>query len=168
MITRAPHAEANSGARPLLRVLLVNYWYPPLGDGAEKQAHLLAAALVRRGDAVTVLTARLAGLPRLETIDGVSIVRLPCPMVWGMRSQALGVLTLVGAVFKGPIRFKQSLPCKEFTLASIVSSVYVRPLVFSVSISVSSESPPIPNISYQLHQTCSTSSLAQAHSISYR
>ena len=42
MIHASSLSEPTPGESGPLRVLLVNYWYPPLGDGAEKQAHLLA------------------------------------------------------------------------------------------------------------------------------
>lgn len=62
--------------RPLSIVMVSAGFWPAIG-GAERQALELSAELVRRGHRVTVLTRRLGGLPRRESVRGVSIVRLP-------------------------------------------------------------------------------------------
>jgi len=59
------------------RVVIVNWrdpWHPEAG-GAERYAWETARALVARGAAVTFLTARPAGQPRVERRDGIEIVR---------------------------------------------------------------------------------------------
>lgn len=67
--------------RQLLRILIANYEFPPVGGGASKVSFNLARTLVGRGHEVHVLTSRYGDLPGLETIDGVRIHR-----VWSWRN----------------------------------------------------------------------------------
>lgn len=58
-----------------LRVLCLNYEYPPVGGGGGRIAHRINAELVRRGHSVRVQTAGLKHLPAHEAVDGVEIFR---------------------------------------------------------------------------------------------
>lgn len=58
-----------------LRILCLNYEYPPVGGGGGRIAHRINAELVRRGHAVRVQTAGLRHLPAHEIVDGVEIFR---------------------------------------------------------------------------------------------
>lgn len=58
-------------------ILIVNSEYPPIGGGAGNASAQLARHLAQLGRRVTVLTARFAGLPHDEQMDGVRVVRLP-------------------------------------------------------------------------------------------
>lgn len=58
-----------------LRVLCLNYEYPPVGGGGGRIAHRINVELARRGHAVRVQTAGLRHLPAREVVDGVEIFR---------------------------------------------------------------------------------------------
>jgi len=60
----------------MTRLLLASFHYPPSLGGVERQSHLLARHLVRRGHHVRVLSARLSGFARREVIDGVEVERI--------------------------------------------------------------------------------------------
>jgi glycosyltransferase involved in cell wall biosynthesis len=60
-----------------LRILLVNYEYPPLGGGGANATFSIARALAKLGHEPTVLTSAFAQLPQSAHEDGVSIVRIP-------------------------------------------------------------------------------------------
>lgn len=60
-----------------LRVLLINYEYPPLGGGAGNATAHLAGEFARNGAEVVVLTSRFRDLPELEHSDDVTIQRVP-------------------------------------------------------------------------------------------
>lgn len=65
-----------------MRVLAIHHSYHPLGGAPSTNGQAVAEALVSRGDDVTVLTALPPGhrhLPRRETINGVSVVRVATP-----------------------------------------------------------------------------------------
>ena len=61
-----------------MRILSVTYEYPPVGGGGATVAAALNAALVADGHIVDVVTSAMRGLPRTETMDGVSVHRAPC------------------------------------------------------------------------------------------
>ena len=61
-----------------MRILTLCYEFPPLGGGGAKVAHGLAKALVCRGYTVDVVTMGYRGLPKQESVDGITIHRVPC------------------------------------------------------------------------------------------
>lgn len=60
-----------------MRILIINYEFPPLGGGAGNVSAYIARHTVARGAEVVVLTAHYKGLPRYEVIDGYQIHRVP-------------------------------------------------------------------------------------------
>lgn len=65
-----------------MRILIVNYEFPPLGGGGANATRYLARELVRRGHTLDVLTSRCFGLSAQETVDGATVYRVP---VWRRR-----------------------------------------------------------------------------------
>ena len=59
-----------------MRILLLNYEFPPMGGGAGHASFQLARRLVAQGCRVDVITSGLHGQPPLETINGVRIHRV--------------------------------------------------------------------------------------------
>lgn len=59
-----------------MRVLVVNYEYPPVGGGGGRVAEDICRGLAERGHAIRVVTSHVRGLPRREIRDGVEIVRM--------------------------------------------------------------------------------------------
>jgi glycosyltransferase involved in cell wall biosynthesis len=60
------------------RLLVVCYEFPPLGGGGGRVARGLCAALVPLGYHIDYVTMAVRGMPRRETIDGITIHRIPC------------------------------------------------------------------------------------------
>ncbi|MEZ0395435.1 MAG: glycosyltransferase family 4 protein [Anaerolineales bacterium] len=61
-----------------MKILITLTYYRPHYSGLTIYAERLAMALARRGHGVTVLTSQFAPhLPRLERLDGVTVVRMP-------------------------------------------------------------------------------------------
>jgi glycosyltransferase involved in cell wall biosynthesis len=60
-----------------MRILMLNYEYPPLGGGASPVTKSLAEELVTLGHAVDVVTMSFKGLKQREEINGVNIYRVP-------------------------------------------------------------------------------------------
>jgi glycosyltransferase involved in cell wall biosynthesis len=68
-------------------LMIISQFYPLLG-GAELQAQLLASSLIKRGMKVSVLTRKLKGLPKYETIEGIPVYReiktIELGFLWGI------------------------------------------------------------------------------------
>lgn len=60
-----------------MRILQLNYEYPPLGGGASPVTKSLSEELVRLGHAVDVVTMGFKGLKQKEEINGVTVYRVP-------------------------------------------------------------------------------------------
>jgi glycogen synthase len=59
-----------------MRLLLLNYEYPPLGGGASAATFFMARELVARGHYVEVLTSSAPGCPATDVVDGVRVHRV--------------------------------------------------------------------------------------------
>src|SRR5205809_7892851 len=60
-----------------MRVLLLNYEFPPLGGGAATASAQIARHMAAQGVEVAVLTSHFKGLPRRERKDGYVVYRVP-------------------------------------------------------------------------------------------
>ena len=105
-----------------MRILVVNYEYPPLGGGGGVLTHTLVTELARRHE-VTVLTTRTEGLPSESYDDGAHIVRIP---VVGRRDLAKAsvpsMLSFVpGARRRGAALFERSAPDVVHTFFAVPS-----------------------------------------------
>lgn len=61
-----------------MKILLLNYEFPPLGGGASSVSYELAKGYAQSGHTVDVITMGYGNLPALETKGGVMIRRLRC------------------------------------------------------------------------------------------
>lgn len=61
----------------MMRILIINPEYPPVGGGASNASAHIARTLVDLGQQVAVLTSRYADLPKDETLSGVRVFRGP-------------------------------------------------------------------------------------------
>jgi glycosyltransferase involved in cell wall biosynthesis len=61
-----------------MRILTLSYEFPPLGGGGSKVVAGLSRQLVALGHTVDVVTMGYRGLPRLESVDGATVHRVPC------------------------------------------------------------------------------------------
>ena len=59
-----------------MRILIVNYEFPPIGGGAATATLFLAKSLLARGHEVCVLTSAIDDLPYQTVEDGIEVVRL--------------------------------------------------------------------------------------------
>ena len=60
-----------------MKILFLNHEFPPIGGGGGAWTQDVSRFLHRRGHEVKVITSHIKGLPRLELVEGVSIIRLP-------------------------------------------------------------------------------------------
>lgn len=61
-----------------MRILTLSYEFPPIGGGGAQVVAGLSRELVANGHEVDVVTMGFRGLPPLETVDGVTVHRVPC------------------------------------------------------------------------------------------
>ncbi|MCD4827851.1 MAG: glycosyltransferase family 4 protein [Candidatus Cloacimonetes bacterium] len=61
-----------------MKILIVNYEFPPLGGGAAAQTRLLAREFAARGHRTLVITAHYRGMPLYQMCDGCGVLRIPC------------------------------------------------------------------------------------------
>ncbi|MEK7662218.1 MAG: glycosyltransferase family 4 protein [Patescibacteria group bacterium] len=59
-----------------MKLLLINYEFPPLGGGAGNATKNIAQEMAKRGNNVVVLTTWFPGLPERELTDGYEIIRV--------------------------------------------------------------------------------------------
>ena len=62
-----------------MRLLIINYEFPPLGGGAGNATACLAREWAANGHTVEVLTGGFRGMPAREERDGYTVRRLPTP-----------------------------------------------------------------------------------------
>lgn len=60
-----------------MKILIINYEFPPVGGGGGTASYYLSCELVRLGYEVDVLTSRFRNLKGKETINGVTVYRVP-------------------------------------------------------------------------------------------
>lgn len=60
-----------------MRLLLINNEFPPIGGGGSTVTKYAIRHLVRAGHDVTLITSRFRDLPKRETIDGATVIRIP-------------------------------------------------------------------------------------------
>jgi glycosyltransferase involved in cell wall biosynthesis len=61
----------------MMRILMINYEFPPLGGGGGVASYQIAKALTEREHEVDILTTRWRGLPSEEVLDGLRVYRVP-------------------------------------------------------------------------------------------
>jgi glycosyltransferase involved in cell wall biosynthesis len=59
-----------------MRILIVNYEFPPVGGGGANANYYLAREMVRLGHEVTVVTSYFRGLPLSESVEGIRVLRV--------------------------------------------------------------------------------------------
>ena len=60
-----------------MRILMLNYEFPPLGAGGSTSSFNLARNVVALGHEVDVVTMGFRGIPNEETMDGIRVSRVP-------------------------------------------------------------------------------------------
>lgn len=97
-----------------MRVLMLNYEYPPLGGGAANATCYMAKELSRTGWEVVVLTAGIRAAPAVEHDGGVEIHRVAS---WRRGPHEAGLLGAATYLIFAWFRLRRLLRDREFDLA---------------------------------------------------
>jgi glycosyltransferase involved in cell wall biosynthesis len=125
----------------MMRILIVNSEYPPIGGGAGNATAHVARHLVRMGYKVSVITSRFGKLPYKEQSEGVTVYRIPALRLKQDRSTAIEqIIFIVTASFwtLGIIPgFKPHIALAFFGIPSgavtwLVKKIYKIPFVVSL------------------------------------
>ncbi len=86
-----------------MKILMLNYEFPPLGGGSSPVTLQLGRELVRLGHQVDVVTMAGRGLPGREIVEGMQVLRLPALRLRREKSTTPEMLTfLVSALLRLP------------------------------------------------------------------
>ena len=61
-----------------MKILMLNYEFPPLGGGASPVSYEIAKGYVNLGHKIDVVTMGFKGLPNFENMDGINVYRVKC------------------------------------------------------------------------------------------
>jgi glycosyltransferase involved in cell wall biosynthesis len=142
---------ATSNARPLeariVKLLLINYEFPPVGGGAANATSFLSRALVGLGHEVTVLTTAFGPLRGTATEAGVDVVRVRTLRRSADRSNPVEMLSFLLAALIPGIRLARrrrfDATIAFFTIPSGPIACLLR-LVFGIPYLVSLRGGDVP------------------------
>ncbi len=93
-----------------LKILIINYEYPPIGGGGGVICKDIAEEIVKEGHEITVITSKFVKLSKEEVVGGVKIIRVP---VFFRKKQNVASLLSMLSYFPSSIFYVQSLLRKE-------------------------------------------------------
>jgi glycosyltransferase involved in cell wall biosynthesis len=130
-----------------LRILVLNYEYPPVGGGGGRFAAELCRHLAQMGHSIRVLTGYFPGLPKVELRDGVTIYR---PWSWRRQQHTcsvgeMGLFLLFGLfpALRQARRWRPHLMQAHFAVPTGVLS-YVLHLMTGIPYVLSSQLGDVP------------------------
>lgn len=113
-----------------VRILVLNYEFPPLGGGAGNATACLAREWARRGHEVEIITGGFRGLPRVEQREGFTVRR-----IWSPRARqgqcsvgemgAYLALSCLPALWRG-VMFRPRIALAFFSLPSAPAAWLLR------------------------------------------
>jgi glycosyltransferase involved in cell wall biosynthesis len=97
-----------------MRILMINYEFPPLGGGGGVASYQIAKALAAREHEVDVLTTAWQNLPGEQTVDGLRIYRVP---VLGRGDLATAsIVSMLSFLPSGVVRGLRTLRKKRYDI----------------------------------------------------
>lgn len=115
-----------------MRVLVLNYEFPPIGGGGGRVSRDIASGLVKLGHQVMVVTSRTSGLPAREEIEGVLVQRIFCmrrsPDRCSVPEMAAFIVAGVPAALVAAHRFKPDVVHVHFAVPTGIVACILKKL----------------------------------------
>ena len=130
-----------------MKILLINYEFPPVGGGAGNATQNLAREFINLGNEVMVVTSSFSGLPSDEIIDGYRVVRIPTKREYlSQCSPSELPLFCWSAFIHLPKIIKKWRPDKTIAFFSIPSGIiaYYLKLIYKIPYIVSLRGADVP------------------------
>jgi glycosyltransferase involved in cell wall biosynthesis len=113
-----------------LRILVINYEYPPIGGGGGFVTRDILEAMAARGHMVTIVTSRFNELDKHEIRNGVEIVRVP---ICGRKDiEVASMASMLSYVPSGLIQTLGLKKLRSFQLINTHFAIPSGPLGFSL------------------------------------
>ena len=93
-----------------MKILVINYEYPPIGGGGGVICKDIAEEHVKMGNHVTVVTSGFSNLKNEEIVNGVNIIRVP--VLFRKKQNTASILSML-SYFPSSIKTKKKLTNKE-------------------------------------------------------
>lgn len=107
-----------------MRLILLNYEFPPLGGGAGNATRYIARDLAIQGHQVLVLTSHFGNLPSSEHTEGYQVVRLSVRRTRVDRSSVLEMLSFVwAALTEGTTHVREFAPDGVIAFFAVPSGI---------------------------------------------
>ncbi len=111
-----------------MKILVVNYEYPPIGGGGGSSCKEIAERLAERGHKVDVFTAGYKGFPALEKVNQNLTI---CRIKSNRKSEhEVGAMGLVSFIFRGMFKIKKFASKKKYDVIHYHFSVPTGLLTF--------------------------------------
>jgi glycosyltransferase involved in cell wall biosynthesis len=91
-----------------VKILVLNYEFPPVGGGGGQASADLCRALARRGHEVRLVTTRVPGLARKQEIDGTTVLRVFTGRRSHFRASFLAMAGYVAGAFLPALRLART------------------------------------------------------------
>jgi glycosyltransferase involved in cell wall biosynthesis len=131
-----------------LKILVLNYEYPPIGGGAGSQTKLLAEEFIEMGHKVRIITSHFKGLSYYYKKGGLEIIRVPAFRISQDRSNILQMFIYLISAFLPLIwsclKWKPNIIFSFFLLPTSLLA-YIQYLFFKIPYVVSLRGGDVPS-----------------------
>ena len=117
--------------RQKLKILIINYEFPPIGGGAGNASYYIARELSKLKHEVRVVTAAFGDLPRVEHHLGFDIVRIPA---WRKRIERCSILEMTSFLVSGLWHVSMHKEYRHFDKVLAFFTVPCAPMAFYMKV----------------------------------
>lgn len=112
-----------------VRILMMNYEFPPLGAGGSTSSFNLARNVVALGHQVDIVTMGFRGIPNEETMDGIRVFRVPSIRA---RREVCHTHEMATYVLSGTVKAAQLASRNQYDLVNAHFIVPTGPIAYAI------------------------------------